>query len=63
VPSSNTVAAANPASGRTVPAGFCDTGGDAAARAASMVGGVLSSGFDEQPATSTTKIIRPKKRR
>ncbi|BBX61897.1 hypothetical protein MSAS_10710 [Mycobacterium saskatchewanense] len=38
---------AGPAIGRTAPAGRCDTGGDCAAFAGSMVGGALESGLDE----------------
>jgi len=54
VPLSKIAATASPPSGRTAPAGFCDAGGDWAARAGSIVGGALFSGFDEQPAPPAT---------
>jgi hypothetical protein len=62
VPPSNTAAEGWLPSGRTAPAGLCDTGGDTAGCAGSIVGGAVSSGFDEQPATKASKNNRAAKR-
>ncbi|GAA4298601.1 hypothetical protein GCM10023161_51870 [Mycobacterium paraffinicum] len=63
VPSSNAAALARAASARTSPAGFCDTGGDTAATAGSIVGGADLNVFDEHPATAPSKSATPSKRR
>ena len=63
---SKIAAAAWPPSGSTAPAGFWDTGGDTAARAGSIVGGALVSGFleqPEQPTTNASKASEPTKQR
>ena len=68
VPLSKTAASGCPASGRTVPAGFSDAGGDSAGRAGSIVRGAEASGFDVQPGTkastasTVSKVSKPKKR-
>lgn len=56
---SNMAAWGLPSSGRTAPAGACDSGGESAGRAGSIVGGAPSSVLEEQPATNVSKTSRP----
>ena len=61
---SNAAASACPVSGRTEPSGVPGAGGDTAASAGAMVGGGVSTGFDEHPDTTiATAKVKPTTRR
>ena len=52
---SNIAVCGRPSSGRTVPAGACDSGGDCAGWAGATAAGVSSRSFAEHPVASTGK--------